>query len=392
VTPAIAPGRRVPRLPLLALGVLALIGALWGGLVRLGWPVPVGPPGPTAFHGPLMVSGFLGTVIALERAVAIGGRVPYLVPLVTGLGGLVLMLGTPPPLGQVLVTLGATGLCAIFAVIVHRQPASFTITMTLGAVAWLVGNALWLGGSPISRAAPWWIGFLVLTIAGERRELARLVRISPTSGRVFTLIIGLLLLGLILTIVDLDLGVRLAGIPMTALAAWLAWQDVARHTVRQPGLPRFTAVCLLSGYGWLAVSGLLALGLGGVAAGLPYDAFLHSVLLGFVMAMIFGHAPIIFPAVLGRSMPFRRRFYAHLALLHASLALRVGGDLAGWMEGRQWGGLLNAVAILLFLVSTVAALGRGSSMLADGRVRAAPAPRSRTDTVGSPTPPHGEIR
>jgi hypothetical protein len=331
-----------------------------------------------------MVSGFLGTVIALERAIAVGGRVPYLVPLVTGLGGLALVLGAPPPLGQLLVALGGVGLCAIFVVIVRRQPAGFTITMTLGAAAWLVGNALWLGGSSISRATPWWIGFLVLTIAGERRELARLVRISPTSGRVFALIIGLLLLGLILTVVDLDPGVRLAGITMTALAAWLAWQDVARHTVRQPGLPRFTAVCLLSGYGWLAVGGLLALGLGGVTAGMSYDALLHSLFLGFVMAMIFGHAPIIFPAVLGRSMPFRRRFYAHLALLHASLALRVSSDLAGWMEGRQWGGLLNAVAVLLFLASTVAALAGGSPVRADGPVGATPAPRSRTDTLGHP--------
>jgi len=35
-----------------------------------------------------------------------------------------------------------------------------------------------------------------------------------------------------------------------------------------------------------------------------YDAFLHAVLLGFVFAMIFGHAPIIFPAVLGIRIPF----------------------------------------------------------------------------------------
>lgn len=369
------PGRRPPRIPLLALGMLALIGALWGGLVRLGWQVPAGFPGPVAFHGPLMVSGFLGTVIALERAVAVGGRAPYLVPLVTGLGGLALMLGAPAPLGQLLVTLGGAGLCAIFAVIVRRQPALFTATMTLGALAWLVGNALWLAGWPVYEVVPWWIGFLALTIAGERLELARLIRVSPASRGVFATIVGVLVAALALTVADLGLGVRLAGAAMVGLSGWLGWQDIARHTVRQPALPRFTALCLLSGYAWLGVGGLLALRVGAVGAGMLYDALLHSVFLGFVMAMIFGHAPIIFPAVLGRSMPFRRRFYAHLALLHASLVLRVAGDLAGWMDGRRWGGLLNVVAVVVFLVSTVAALKEGSSMRADRRVSATPSAR-----------------
>lgn len=36
---------------------------------------------------------------------------------------------------------------------------------------------------------------------------------------------------------------------LLALAAWLARHDVGRHTVRQTGLVRFIAVCLLSGYG-----------------------------------------------------------------------------------------------------------------------------------------------
>ena len=63
--------RQRGRLPLIALGVLSLLGALGGGLVRLGWPLPT-TPGLVAFHGPLMVAGFLGTVIGLERAVALG--------------------------------------------------------------------------------------------------------------------------------------------------------------------------------------------------------------------------------------------------------------------------------------------------------------------------------
>jgi hypothetical protein len=67
---------------------------------------------------------------------------------------------------------------------------------------------------------------------------------------------------------------------------------------------------------------------------------------------------VIFPGVLGIAIPFRPRFLAHVALLHASLLLRVASDLAGWDAGRRAGGLLNALAILLFLASTAAAAGR----------------------------------
>jgi predicted small integral membrane protein len=43
--------------------------------------------------------------------------------------------------------------------------------------------------------------------------------------------------------------------------------------------------------------------------------------------------------------------YVPLLLLHASLLLRVVGDLMGWWSARQWGGLLNALAVLLFFIT-----------------------------------------
>ncbi|RME44851.1 MAG: hypothetical protein D6796_11275 [Caldilineae bacterium] len=95
-------------------------------------------------------------------------------------------------------------------------------------------------------------------------------------------------------------------------------------------------------------------------AGPYYDAALHTVFVGFVLSMIFGHAPIIFPAVSGRAIPFSPRFYSHLALLHLSLVLRVAGDLGGSLPLRQWGGLLNVAAILLFLLNTALAVRRAS--------------------------------
>ena len=246
---------RPVRIPLLALGMGALLGALWGGLVRLGWQIPAGPAGLVAFHGPLMVSGFLGTVIGFERAVALGGRAGYLVPLVTGIGGAALALGAAPPSGVILTTLGSLGLVAIFAAFLRRQRKLFMATMALGAVAWLVGNALWLAGWPIHRAVPLVDGLPVLTIAGERLELSPTRRRPLASRRGFAVDHG-------------SAGAGAHGRSRRTLTPGSAGRcrdggagplaGALGHrapTVRQHGLPRFTALCLLSGYVWLAWAG-----------------------------------------------------------------------------------------------------------------------------------------
>jgi hypothetical protein len=147
---------------------------------------------------------------------------------------------------------------------------------------------------------------------------------------------------------------------MLALAWWLFQYDIARWTVWQTGLTRFIAVCLLSGYAWLGVGGVLTWHFAGILAGPYYDAMLHTVFVGFVFAMIFGHAPIILPAILSRSTsPYQPALYMPLLLLHTSLLLRVVGDLMGWWPGHQWGGLLNALAVLLFMIALVRGLLRG---------------------------------
>lgn len=344
------------RFPAMALGGLALLAALWAGLLRMGWTWPVLRPTLPAAHGPLMIGAFLGTVIAVERAVALRRGWTFVGPVLTGLGGLALIAGLPQPVGPVLITLGSVGLVAVFGLILRLETATYTAVMALAALLWLVGNGLWLAGWPLAHVVYWWGGFLVLTIAGERLELGRILRHSRTVQGMFLASVGLLLVGLLVLLAAYDLGVRIFAVGTVALALWLLRCDVARYTVRKSGLTRFIAVCLLTGYGWLALSGLLALVYGGVTAGFLYDAVLHTLYVGFVMAMIFGHAPIIFPAVMGREIPFSTRFYLHLLLLEFSLLLRVAGDLTFWLAARQWGGLLNAAAILLFLLNTVLAL------------------------------------
>jgi hypothetical protein len=350
------PGIARARLPFLAGSVLALLAGLWAGLDRLGWALPPPTPSLPALHGPLMASGFLGTLIGLERAVALRRPWAYAVPALSGVSALGLAVGLPAQ-SAVLAVLASLGLVGVFAVVYRIQPALHTATMGAGAVAWLVAASLQAAGLPVFRSVPFWGAFLVLTITGERLELSRLGRLPRTGLIAYLGSAALYAAGVAVTAVRPDAGVRIAGVGMVALALWLFRYDIARRTVQIAGLPRFIAVSLLSGYLWLAVAGVLWGAVGGERAGLSYDAMLHALFLGFVVTMIFAHAPVIFPAVLGGPLLFHSRFYGHLVLLQGSLLLRVAGDMAGWLPGRLWGGLLNVLALLLFLANTALAAG-----------------------------------
>lgn len=138
--------------------------------------------------------------------------------------------------------------------------------------------------------------------------------------------------------------------PLLALAGWLARYDIARRTVRQRGLSRYIALCLMSGYVWLGVGGAVMAGAGLEPSRPSYDAALHALLLGFIFSMVFGHAPIVFPAVLRVALPYHPVFYAPLILLHVSLALRLLGDASGSIELAQWGVLWSALALAALIV------------------------------------------
>lgn len=355
------------RIPLMALALGGLVAGLYAGLLRIGWQIPSISTQLLLEHGPLMVAGFLGTLISLERAVALsqlqqGRRIYYLAPLLAGVGSVALFLPVPLFFARLLITLAAFGFLVIFIIIYRLQPATHSAVMGLGVLLWLVGNGLWLAGLPVFRVVPWWAGYLVLTIAGERLELARVLVLTKPVRTAFLVITGVVLAGLLVSLAAFDAGLRIAGFGLAALGVWLFRFDIARHTIRQQGLTRYIAACLLPGYIWLTLGGVLWMIFGGsYPAGSIYDAMLHTIFVGFVFSMIFGHAPVIIPAVMGAPIKYLPIFYFHLGLLHISLALRIVGDLLLLQSFRRWGGLLNEVAVIVFLVVTVIAARKGMS-------------------------------
>lgn len=328
---------------------LSLLAALAGGLVRLGsLPASVSGvfgPQPVALHGALMVPGFFGAIIALERAVALHRG--YWVPALAGIGGL-LAWGLPPgaawpgglaPAGLAWAA-SAAGLLGLYAWAARHRHADLPLAVEAsGALLLLVGTAAWIGGLG-DAARLGWAAFLVLTIAGERRELSQLRRLGPAAQRLFLLPWAGLALAPLLAWRDPGLATTLWWLGTAGLALWLLACDLAPRQRRASGWAGHTAWCVIVACGWLLLAALAGL------AGLTVAW--HLLWLGHVMAMVMGHAPIMLPVLAGvRARPTRWALLP-LAVMAASLALRAAGSLAGRPDWLAVAGAGHVLALLLF--------------------------------------------
>ncbi|MEW6753851.1 MAG: hypothetical protein AB1505_23150 [Candidatus Latescibacterota bacterium] len=343
---------------LLVAGLLILLAALASGLARFGWAVPVPDPGLLFRHGALMVGGVLGTLVALERALALGSRWALPAPLLCALGGLG-MLALPGSLWPpVLITLGSTALVSVYALGMQREPGAATAAGGLGALLWLTGNALWVAQWPLFVVTLWWLAFLLLNLTAAPLQESLESGLGPLVA--YLAATGLLVLGLLLdtagfvaqwrvspSALPLFLGQRPIGLALLSTALWMGWWYRPGPLLRQGGAARFGAVCLLSGYAWLAASGLVALLTGQLTTGPYRDVALHAFFTGFVAAAVFGGAPRLRALLLGRPAASHPILYLALAALQLGMVLRIAGDLAGVQSTQQWGGGLSAAAVLL---------------------------------------------
>lgn len=347
--------RRAPSWRLiwmLPAGVALLLG-LNAGLLLFGLPAPITTERLPEVHGMLLALGFVATLVSLERATALDRWYGYAAPALLGASGL-LLVATPIPLvvGKSVMVAGMAAFTLVYLPLWRRQYDAPLLTQLLGAALGLCGAIIWLGHGGMPQVFPWLIGFLVLTIAAERVELARITMGAKAGSRI--LAFGWAITLVLVTGVALPtIGAIALGATLLALTAWLAQHDVARHTIRATGVTRYMAACILAGYVWLAVAGVLLL-FGDPSGSVAYDAVIHAVLLGYTFSMIMAHATTILPAVLRIDLPYRVAFWTPVALLQIALIVRLWiGDGLGFALGRQLGGALGVVALLLFFATAL---------------------------------------
>ncbi len=340
------------RRSLLLVAAATAVTALLGGIARLGVALGWGPS-VAVQHGPLLVVGVFGTVISLERAVALTKTWAFAAPALSALGAVSMMAGVS--FAPWLSVASCVVVVLVNAVIIRRQAAAFTWLMLLGSLALLGGTVWWARGAAVFEVVPAWMAFFVLTIVAERLELSRL---APTPRWASSVLVGVSILCAASALVQPwwpAVATPAFGGSLVLLGVWQLSFDLARRTVRLPGLPRFTALGVLVGAAWLTFAGALNLLAGRPPAGPLADAALHGVFVGYVLSMVFAHAPIILPAVARVAVPFHVVLYVPLTVLHVGLALRIGGDLTSHAVLRQAGGVLNVFALLLFGATVVVA-------------------------------------
>ncbi|MEM3096694.1 MAG: hypothetical protein QW756_05355 [Nitrososphaerota archaeon] len=334
------------RIPLLAFGLLSLLLGFYGGLVRmgvLGWA----PTHIIIYHGPLMVVGFMTTLIALERYVALKSWWSISAYMFLGAGGVLLAMDLVV-FGQLLWVLGAVSFTASHVWLLAKFRHHHHIMMVSASLLLLLGSIKLYTGFPLYEAAVSWTGFLVLFIMGERVEMARV------GGFRFPASMGIMASTLLFIASNLlgSSSNMLMALAMLALLISVANYDVGlRFLTRGWGFQRFLSTGLAMAYAWLAVGGLLWF-LTGYS-----DPSLHSIFIGFSGTMIMTHAPVIIPSIIRTRHFYSQSLYIPLTLLQVSTASRIAGGLLPNSQLWTMSGVLTAISIAAYMAVMLYSLG-----------------------------------
>lgn len=352
---ALTAERRAPswRMAWMLPAALAMLAGLNAALMLIGVPAPVSVLRLAQVHGAILVLGFVATLVSLERSVALRRWWAYSAPALLGIGGvLTLSPFVPLEVGQLVLVAGTAAFTLIYVPLWRRQYDHTQLAQMLGTALACAGVVHWMIDGAFARAVPWLVGFLVLTIAAERIELAR-ISMGPKAGGRLLMFTAALIAAVVLAVPLPDAGAIALGAVLIVLVAWLVVHDIARRTIRASGATRYMAACILAGYVWLAVAAATLL-LGWPTTQAAYDTIVHGVFLGYTFSMIMAHATTILPAVLRISLPYRPAFWVPAALLHIALILRIPiGSGLGLRDVWVLGGALGVAALLLFFATAI---------------------------------------
>lgn len=336
---------RLDRLPFILIAFASLCAGLITGLQRMGWQISISSAG--SHHGAIMVGGFLGTLITLEKIIPLKRKVLLLLPLLSGTSVIAFFAGQAVA-GFILLITASSGLCFVFASYLLRERSLVYTMMLAGAICWTTGNALITLRHSYPLALPWWMAFAFLVILAERIELMKFLPVSPLQKRVFIVYVLLFVISCLTSFHGV--GGKLAAAALILASTWLMRFDVVGLNLKKTGLAKFVGISLLSGYLALLTSAILMLLLNDAPLG--YDMLVHGFFIGFVFSMIFAHGPVILPGVLGITVkPYRAILYFWLIILHLSWLARILSDTMLNMQWRQYTGLISALAIIGYFAS-----------------------------------------
>ncbi|MFW9855312.1 MAG: hypothetical protein ACFFFG_09625 [Candidatus Thorarchaeota archaeon] len=373
------------RYPALFLAMLSAVTGILIGVLRLGFPSIPLPPYLTVSvfvaHPEIIILGFFNLVIYLERWEARGsiehpGRWTsefLIVP--PGLSAACFLLNLLPlwinGQNSILWYLGwFWTLIGLFFMIWAQSWVFRTIPQSRGSSSFLILASFLLGGMALLLILNWnlhrlylyLVLYLVLIVLGERLDLGSVPNI------VFRVVVGG---GIVLPFVafgDLIFASTLMfqvflGM-MTLILVFLIVFDTGLTSIQgSTWIRNYQRWILRGAYSWLGF-GLLLLGAYSVSLPLVgiYDSALHSITIGFILSMVIGHAPLIFPGLIGKA-PIQKLRGGLIwpVLLWGALILRIIGNLGlNWIpevkflaETSGWPAMLVLLGFALSMLEAV---------------------------------------
>ncbi|MEQ8628658.1 hypothetical protein [Ekhidna sp.] len=314
---------------LVAIGIpVFLILGLFTGLSRFGviyFPL-------SFHHGVLMLNGFAGGVITVERLLSNPKDRWFHIGLILLTAGLVLyLLGFEFGLLLVSVNVGILFLKETLQ-LVEKQSQN-GVYQLVGLLSWFIGNLKFYQNGFYPAAVPFWIVFILMLIVGTPL-------IKNGKKDVISLILALTLffsfwLGFH------SYGQTIYGIGLVLLSIRLGYLELKNRSKHLLGV--------VIAYTWLMMTGISLLFSDHILY--SYDLVLHAFFLGFFFSMIFINAPDALLKKLGLE---ELKTFPNFWLVFLSIGLiarLIIGDLFQIQLARSIGGTLNLLTIILYAAS-----------------------------------------
>ena len=231
------------RLPFLLLAIVSLITGLATGLNRMGWDLNIVHT--SLHHGAIMVGGFLGTLISLEKIIPWKKKFLYLIPVLGG-ASVLFFFGDMPLISFVLLILASAGLAGVFLHYCLVEKNLIYLLMLWGALCWMIGNVTLASTIFYPTAFPWWLGFILFIITAERLELTKFLPVTKANKRWLVPFLIVYIAGVLRSFHGG--GQQISGIALIAVAVWLMKYDIVGLAIKKSKLQRFIGIALLGGY------------------------------------------------------------------------------------------------------------------------------------------------